>query len=88
MRLDHGVDSIREEDKHTDHGRAAIGIHGKVFAGNNPAHAGSAKGLLMDLLELILVNVILQNDNAPGIGADDSVIWIRLETSRSYRAGL
>lgn len=59
-----------------DHDGSALGIDGEVLAGDNAAAAGLAEGLLVDLVEAVLVLLVLEDDDAAGVGADDDVVLL------------
>lgn len=59
-----------------DHDSTALGVDSEVLAGDDAAAARLAEGLLVDLVEGVLLLVVLEDDNAAGVGAHDDVVLL------------
>lgn len=61
----------------SDHDSTALGVYRNVLAGDDAAAARLAEGLLVDLVEGILLLVVLEDDDAAGVGANDDIVLLR-----------
>lgn len=60
----------------SDHDGSALGIDGEVLSRDYTATAGLAEGLLVDLVEAVLVLLVLEDNDAAGVGADNDVVLL------------